>query len=252
MKQLLFVAAAVTLMAACNNANNQNTTADSTKHSDTATVTAANTAATDTGWTTLFDGKTLNGWHSYGKTAAGSDWSIDSNAIHLKPAKNEGGGGDLLTNDEYGNFDLKLQWKISKAGNSGILFYVQEDTTKYKETYFTGPEMQVLDNNGHPDAKIYKHRAGDLYDLIASKPEMAKSAGEWNDVEIKSQDSTITFWLNGTQVVSTKLWDANWKKMVAGSKFKQWPDFGTFTKGHIALQDHGDEVWFRNIEIRKL
>jgi len=243
MKQPLLVAAAVLLAAACNNANDQNNSADSTAMSnDTASASmagASNAATTDTGWTPLFDGKTLNGWHSYGKNTPSSDWSVDSNAIHLTPAGTEGGSGDLLTNDEYGNFDLRLQWKISKAGNSGILFYVQEDTTKYKETYFTGPEMQVLDNNGHPDAKIYKHRAGDLYDLIASKPEKAWPVGQWNNVEIKSEDSTITFWLNGTQVVTTKMWDENWKKMVAKSKFKQWPDFGTFTKGHIALQNHG-------------
>jgi len=252
MKQLLFAAATVLAMAACNNANDQNNNADSTAmNSDSATANATNTASNND-WTPLFDGKTLNGWHSYGKNTPGSDWSVDSNAIHLQPATNGGGGGDLISNDEYGNFDLKLQWKISKAGNSGILFYVQEDTTRYKETYFTGPEMQVLDNNGHPDAKIIKHRAGDLYDLITSKPETVKPVGEWNDVEIKSQDSTITFWLNGTQILTTKLWDDNWKKMVANSKFKQWPDFGTFTKGHIALQDHGNEVWFRNIEIKRL
>ncbi len=248
MKRLLVVATVLFSMAACNSANNQNTSADSSTAMSSDTTAANASSNTDTG--TVYDGKTLNGWHTYGKSTPGSNWSVDSNAIHLQPANGE--GGDLITNDEYGNFDLKLQWKISKSGNSGILFYVQEDTVKYKETYFTGPEMQVLDNNGHPDAKIIKHRAGDLYDLITSKPETVKQAGEWNDVEIKSVDSTLSFSLNGTQVVTTKLWDANWKKMVAGSKFKQWPDFGTFSKGHIALQNHGNEVWFRNIEIKKL
>jgi len=245
MKQLL-LAAAIVAMAACNNANNQNSNTDSTSMGgDSTTATTS-----DTGSTSLFNGSSLSNWHNYGKNAPGDTWHVDSNAIHLVPTKGE--GGDLVTNDTYGNFDLKLQWKISKGGNSGILFYVQEDTSKYKETYFTGPEMQVLDNNGHPDAKIIKHRAGDLYDLITSKPEAVKPVGEWNDVEIKSQDSVLTLTLNGTQMVTTKLWDDNWKKMVAGSKFKQWPDFGTFKEGHIALQNHGNEVWFRNIEIRKL
>lgn len=246
MKRILFASAALLMLAACNSNSATTESTDST----TATENSAANTASDTDWTPLSNGNSLDNWHTYGQATAGNGWSIDSNTIHLVPTGN--GGGDLVTNDEYGNFDLKLQWKISKNGNSGILIYVQDDTSKYKETYFTGPEMQVLDNNGHPDAKIIKHRAGDLYDLITSKPETVKPAGEWNDVEIKSQDSTLTFWLNGTQVVTTKLWDDNWKKMVAGSKFKQWPDFGTFTKGHIALQNHGNEVWFRNIEIKKL
>src|SRR4051794_26882687 len=248
MKRLLLAATAILAMAACNSANNQNNDADSTTtNGDSATAT---TGSSGNEWTSLFNGSSLSNWHNYGKDAAGDTWHVDSNAIHLVPKGGE--GGDLVTNDTYGDFDLKLQWKISKGGNGGILFYVQEDTSKYKETYFTGPEMQVLDNNGHPDAKIIKHRAGDLYDLITGKPETVKPVGEWNDVEIKSQDSTLTLTLNGTQMVTTKLWDDNWKKMVAGSKFKKWPDFGTFKEGHIALQNHGNEVWFRNIEIKKL
>ena len=160
MKPLLLSAAAALLaLAACNNSNNaNNTAADSTALNGDSIVNTA--SGSDTGWTPLFNGSSLSNWHNYGKNAPGSAWHIDSNSIHLVPTGNE--GGDLLTNDEYGNFDLKLQWKISKGGNSGILFYVQEDTSRYKETYFTGPEMQVLDNNGHPDAKIIKHRAGDL------------------------------------------------------------------------------------------
>jgi hypothetical protein len=112
--------------------------------------------------------------------------------------------------------------------------------------------MQVLDNAGHRDAKIIKHRAGDLYDLISSSSEPVKPAGEWNQVEIVSNQGKLDFTLNGTKVVSTTLWDDNWKKMVAGSKFKTMSDFGTFKKGKIALQDHGDAVCYRNIMIKKL
>ena len=201
-------------------------------------------------WKTLFDGKTTKGWHSYGKTQADPQWEVKDGALHLD--KSKGGSGDLLTDGVYGNFDLTLEWKISPKGNSGILFYVQEDTTQYKEAYYTGPEMQVLDNDGHSDGKIHKHRAGDLYDLIACSKESVRPVGEWNEVEIYSKDGTLKLFLNGVNVVSTTLWDENWKKMVAGSKFKQWPAFGMFKSGRIDLQDHGNEVWYRNIKIKEL
>ncbi len=207
------------------------------------------------GWVNLFDGKTLTGWHGYDKTQAGTAWTVDNGAIHLDVSEKNGyqtkGGGDIITNDEFDNFDLKLEWKISPCGNSGILIYVQEDA-KYKETWNTGMEMQVLDNACHPDAKIPKHRAGNLYDLIAASPETVKAAGEWNKVEIISNKGKLDLYLNGTDVVSTTLWDDNWKQLIAGSKFKDMPGFGTFTKGHIALQDHGNEVWYRNIMIKRL
>jgi hypothetical protein len=210
----------------------------------------------DSGFVSLFDGTSTTGWHSYGKSTVDEVWQVTDGAIVLDTTKLKNVpstiGRDLVTNDEYDNFHLKLQWKIAPGGNSGIIFYVHEDTTKYKAVYLTGLEMQVLDNDGHSDGKIKKHRAGDLYDLIACSKETVKPVGEWNDVEIISKDGKLDLILNGTTVVTTTLWDDNWKKMVAGSKFKTMPDFGTYKKGHIALQEHGNMVSFKNIQIKKI
>lgn len=208
------------------------------------------------GWQLLFDGTSTKGWHSYGDSVAGKAWKVDSGVLHFDASVKENGkvtgGGDLTTDSAYDNFHLKLEWKIDSNGNSGIIFYVHEDTARYKKSYETGPEMQVLDNNGHPDAKIIKHRAGDLYDLISCTKETVKPALEWNQVEIKSLNGKLDFWLNGENVVSTTLWDDNWRTMLAASKFKQWADFGTYKKGKICLQDHDNNVWYRNIKIKKL
>jgi hypothetical protein len=211
------------------------------------------------GWQLLFDGKSTNGWHTYGKTSAGNAWAVKDGAIFLDAAnkKSSGdGGGDLVTDEEYDNFHLKLDWKIGPKGNSGIIFYIHEDKNQFPNTYNTGLEMQILDNGtpvrpGHPDGKLYTHRAGDLYDLLAAK-EMVKPQGEWNQVEIKSVNGKLDFYLNGEHTLSTNLWDDYWKQMVAISKFKDMPGFGTFKKGKISLQDHGEDVWFRNIKIKKL
>lgn len=207
------------------------------------------------GWQLLFDGQTTNGWHTYGKQTAGRVWKAEDGVLHLDAASKKNytnEGGDLVTNDEYDNFDLQLDWKISKNGNSGVMIYVKEDATKYGEPYFTGPEMQILDNAGHPDGKIYKHHAGDLYDLIASPKDASKPVGEWNHAEIIANNGKLDFYLNGEHTVSTTMWDDNWRKMVAASKFKAWPDFGTFKQGRIDLQDHGNDVWFKNIKIKRL
>jgi len=207
------------------------------------------------GWQLLFDGHTTNGWHSYGRQTVPKAWKAENGVLHLEALSKRNyatdEGGDIITDEEFDNFDLKLEWKISKNGNSGIMFHVKEDTS-YKYPYFTGPEMQVLDNTGHADAKIYKHKAGDLYDLIASKKDVTKPVGEWNQVEIIANNGKLDFYLNGEQIVSTTMWDDNWRKMIAGSKFNAWPDFGTFKKGRIDLQDHGDDVWYRNIKIKRL
>ena len=222
-----------------------------------------NSTATADRWITLFDGKTTNGWHSYGKDHVGAAWKTENGVLHLDAASKKDSkaeGGDMVSNDEFENFDLKLEWKISPKGNSGVIFYVMDDSGKYPNTYNTGPEMQVLDNGsptvlGHPDGKLYTHRAGDLYDLLASK-EAAKPAGQWNQAQIIANKGKLDFYLNGVHTLSTTMWNDTWKKMISISKFKDsekdMQDFGTFKKGRIALQDHGDEVWYRNIKIRKL
>lgn len=204
--------------------------------------------AATSGWRSLLDGHSTNGWHSYGMKEVDTLWEVQDGTLHAKASTGE--HHDLLTNERVGDFDLILEWKISPGGNSGILFYVQDDPVKYQESYFTGPEMQILDNDGHPDGKITKHHAGDLYDLIACSKETVRPVGEWNQAEIYSRKGQLKLFLNGVNVVSTTLWDEQWRQMVAGSKFHQWPDFGTFHNGNIDLQNHGNEVWFRNIRIK--
>ncbi len=202
------------------------------------------------GWILLFNGTDLSGWHSYNKKEAMAPWIVENGAIKKEVAKQGAAGGDLLTADEYENFDLKLQWKISPGGNSGVLFLIKELPSV--PSYYTGPEMQVLDNDGHADGKIHKHRAGDLYDLIASSSEPVHAVGEWNDAEVKLDHGKLDLYLNGVNVVSTTMWDTNWDSLVKGSKFAKMTNFARSKSGHVDLQDHGNPVWFRNIKIKKL
>lgn len=204
------------------------------------------------GFVPLFDGTSTSGWHAYGKKTATAAWKVENGELHFDPtAAKNGQGGDLVTDKEYTNFHLKLEWKVAPNSNSGIIFFVNEDLTKFKNTYETGLEMQVLDNNGHPDGKIEKHRAGDLYDLIKSTTEPVKPVGEWNSVDIVCKFGKLQMLLNGVKVVETMLWDDKFKDLVAGSKFATWPGFAAFQSGKIALQDHGDNVWYRNIMIKE-
>ena len=208
------------------------------------------------GWELLFNGKSPKGWHKYGGAPVGAAWKVAEGALYLDPSIKQDwqirDGGDIVTDLEFSDFDLKLEWKISKNGNSGIMFYIHEDSAAYKWPWMTAPEMQVLDNEGHGDGKIVKHRAGDLYDLISCSQETVKAPGEWNQVEIRCQRGKLDLWLNGAHVVSTQLWGEEWNKLIAGSKFAKMKGFGSFQQGRIGLQDHGDQVWYRNIKIKRL
>jgi hypothetical protein len=204
-------------------------------------------------WTPLFDGKTTKGWHTYGEAAAGQAWKVEDGVLFLDASAKEG-RGDIATDESFDDFHLRLEWKISKNGNSGIIFFAQDDKAKYKKLWYTGPEMQVLDNEGHSDGKIVKHRAGNLYDLIAGPDDAVKPVGEWNKAEIIVQKGTLVLKLNGVTTAKTTIGDDSWKELIKNSKFskKESPDFGKVFSGHIALQDHGNNVSYRNIEIKKL
>jgi hypothetical protein len=202
------------------------------------------------GWKLLFDGKSTSGWKTFNSDNPITAWKAGDGTLSLDKSVTEG-RGDIITTETYENYELSLEWKIAACGNSGVIFHVIE-APKYEATYFTGPEMQVLDNACHPDAKIIKHRAGDLYDLISCSTETVKPAGEWNLAKIISNRGKMEFWLNGTKVVAFTMHDQAWDEMVAASKFSTMPDFGKASKGHIALQDHGDQVSYRNIKIKVL
>lgn len=214
----------------------------------------------DQGWILLFDGKTTNGWHGYGKDSFPAAWeAVDGTLMCNGSGRGEAGaedGGDIVTDQEYSNFNLKMEWKISEGGNSGI-FYLGKEDPRFDKIYYTAPECQVLDNERHPDAMLGKdgnRQAGSLYDLIPADPQNAKPAGEWNTIEIICYKGTVVHKQNGETVLEYHLWTDDWNKLVADSKFPELnPDWADVAQsGVIALQDHGDDVWFRNIKIREL
>lgn len=212
------------------------------------------------GWILLFDGKTAEGWRGYNMTYFPSGWIIDNGSLKCNDSgRGEAGatnGGDIIySGEKFSNFDLKIEWKISEGGNSGI-FYLGKEVAGWK-IFKTCPEMQVLDNERHPDALLGENgnrKAGSLYDIIPANPQNAKPAGEWNSVEIICYQGTVVHKMNGESILEYHLWTPEWYEMVKTSKFPTLnPDWANIAKeGIIGLQDHGNDVWFRNIKIRKL
>ena len=205
------------------------------------------------GWKLLFDGSTLTGWKTYNRSDMATSWGVKDGAIFLdaKKGRSDVAKGDLVTLEDYDDFEFSVEWKISDCGNSGIMYRIVEDP-KYKQPYLTGPEMQVLDNKCHPDAKIITHRSGDFYDVMASKTENVKPAGEWNSVKIIMKGYKLEQWQNGVRQIKLTLGSDEINAIVEKSKWKNQKDWGKALIGKIGLQDHGDAVWFRNIKIRSL
>ena len=207
------------------------------------------------GWMLLFDGKSFDGWRKCNSTEMAANWEINDGAMKVKRGEKtgHGQGGDILFgNEKYANFEVSIDWKIEKEGNSGIFYYVVEEPGK--PIYNAAPEIQVLDNWNASDNKLANHLAGSLYDMIPALPQNAKPAGEWNTIVIRVKDGKVTHTQNGVKVVEYTLWTPEWYELVAKSKFKDWPGFnkGPAKEGYIGLQDHGYDCWFRNIKIRKL
>jgi hypothetical protein len=205
------------------------------------------------GWSLIFDGKTTNGWRGYNKTAfPEKGWVVVDGTLRCQ---SKGGGGDIIFDKKLTNFELELSWKIATNGNSGLFIFGKE--VEGKPIYFSAPEYQLLDNEGHPDAKNGKNgnrKAGSLYDMIPATPQNCNPAGEWNVAKVVAKDANIEFWQNGVKVVEFRMGDDQWKTMCADSKFKSWPDFvnNSAKAGFIGLQDHGDEIWFKDIKLKVL
>jgi hypothetical protein len=196
------------------------------------------------GWRLLFDGKSLAGWRSMKGPEPGSGWAVIDGAI-----VRTGKSGDLLTADEFGDFDLTIDWKVEEATNSGILYRVAIGAP---QTYHTGPEYQILDNVNGGDRFKPNHLAGSLYDLVAPPKDYTRPVGSWNETRIVVRGWHVEHWLNGEKIVDTDLGTPEGRALIAQSKFKAWPLFATFARGHIALQDHDNSVSFRNIKIRDI
>lgn len=218
---------------------------------------AAEKSAADEGWIVLFDGSNTDEWRGYGKEEfpVGA-WVVEDGVLHIKGSGRgeAGGGGDIITRRKFSNFELELEWKVSEGGNSGIFYLAQE--IPGEPIWKSAPEMQILDNERHLDAKLGKdgnRQAGSLYDLIPAVPQNAKPAGEWNKVKVMVYKGTVVHWMNGENVLEYHLWTDDWNTMVLNSKFRTYEWFvNTAEEGHIGLQDHGDDVWFRNIRIKEL
>lgn len=205
------------------------------------------------GWQLLFDGKTTNGWHTYNRDTVSKNWKVVDGTLVMNPKeKTTRGMEDIITNNEYENYELSAEWQISERGNSGIILNVKEDP-KFSNTYTTGLEMQVLDNINAADNKKENHLAGLLYDITGtaamSKP---KPVGEWNVARIIQNNGHLTFYFNGVKTLDVQQGSEEWKNMIANSKFKTWKDFAVSPKGKIAFQDHGYGVAFRNIKLKQL
>lgn len=196
------------------------------------------------GWELLFDGDDLEGWRGFGRDDLPEGWVAEDGLL-----VRSSGQGDIITREVFRDFELSLEWMVREAGNSGIFYRASEEVDRIFEG---APEMQVLDDAGHIDGGNPLTSAGANYGLHPAPRGVVHPAGEWNQARIRVEGAQVTHWLNGERIVDYELGSPEWAGLVAGSKFAEWPEYGTFDEGHIGLQDHGDWVAYRNLKIRRL
>ncbi len=204
--------------------------------------------AADEEWTILFDGESIDHWRGYNMDGLPDGWLIEGDELVFRPEEGMN-TTDIITNEKYSDFEFRAEYNISEGGNSGIFHHVIEQPGQ--AIFWSGPEMQILDNEAYPGNEDFQ-RSGSLYDLLPADPQNTLPPGEWNSVRIISEGADMEYWQNGEKVVEFTRWSPEWFEMVRNSKFECHPSFGTVPEGHIGLQDHGDEVRFRNIKIRRL
>ncbi len=228
---------------------------------------AAETKSADDGKIVLFDGKTLNGWRGYNRQDVPARWVVEDGAIKFNGSgggeAQANDGGDLIYDKKFKNFVLEFEWKISKGGNSGVFYLAQEIPNQ--PIYISAPEYQILDNENHPDALLGvngNRKSASLYDMIPANPQNAKPYGEWNKSKIMVYKGTVVHYQNDEVVLEYHLWTDQWKNLIDNSKFSKdkWPEAydllincgGENHEGYIGFQDHGDDVWYRNITIKEM
>ncbi|HYU79755.1 MAG TPA: DUF1080 domain-containing protein [Vicinamibacterales bacterium] len=236
------VTLAVTMLAAdCSSPTQPSRVVEHPDPTGPNTLTSEERAA---GWVLLFDGRSTSGWRGFRQAGIPDGWKAIDGAL-----TREAGGGDVITADQFANFELALEWQIAEGGNSGIMYRVSEAAAA---TFLSGPEMQVLDNARHPDGQSPLTSAGACYALYAPSRDVTRPTGSWNQVRVVASGSHIEHWLNGVKVVEYELGSDEWLARVEASPYRDAPGYGREATGHIALQDHGDRVAFRSIKIRRV
>ena len=284
MKKILLMAACAALVFTAVSCKNRKKTSGEAEANPVPEYTVVENAQADLsafpvdkdGYIVLFDGRTLDGWRGYGKDHVGSRWSVDDGAIKFTGSgageAQTDEGGDLIFTHAFKNFELLFDWKVSKGGNSGVFYLAREVTTRkedgtvqFEPIYISAPEYQILDNANHPDARLGKdgnRQSASLYDMIPAVPQNQKPFGEWNTGSILVYKGTVVHGQNGENVLEYHMWTPQWTEMLQASKFSEqaWPLAfellnncgGDAHEGYIGFQDHGDDVWYRNIRIKIL
>jgi len=248
LKISLAVCLVVSYASCADNSSNSTTSSDSALVDTTVGKMESETST----WVDLFDGTSLKGWHGYNRKGEVKNWKVEDSALVCLGAAKDAHGGDLITDSLYDNFELQWEWKVNKGSNSGVMYHVIE-AAKYKAPYETGPEYQMIDDKDFPEKLEEWQKTGADYAMTPAGPnKKMMPVGEWNSSRIVFDHGHVEHWLNGEKVVEFEAWNDVWKNEKANGKWKDYPDYGNAKTGGIALQDHGNKVYFKHIQIRPL